>query len=102
MKSFVLINSFARTAKQYGLKAALRTTFGYLGIGEIRIKYPLLESTFTVHGNPVFWNLLQNGRWELSSIKYVLSVLGEGQTILDVGAWIGSYTLLFARSVQAT
>jgi FkbM family methyltransferase len=49
-----------------------------------------------------FWKQLEGGSWEWCCIKHVSSLLLEGQTILDVGAWIGPYTLLFSSLVGTT
>lgn len=45
------------------------------------------------------WQKIKNGTYEINVFKYLYKSIGEGDTILDVGAWIGQYTLLISNLV---
>lgn len=44
-------------------------------------------------------SLLQTGLWEAEVTQYLTSIIQSGQTVVDVGAHIGYYTVLFANLV---
>lgn len=91
-----------KSLKEFGLKSTLKHALGYLGIRVYStIKYPIIGFKVIVRAD-IFWKELERGRWELNCIKYISNIIRKGQTILDVGAWIGPYTLLFSKLTQAT
>jgi len=68
----------------------------------VAVLYPIIESTFKVCPSPIswkgrdFWKALETGNWEYENIKYITENVKQGDIVLDVGAWIGPYTLLFS------
>lgn len=101
------ISTFFKYRREAGLKQALRATLIYLGIKMYSpyspIEYPVTGTRVMVAGeNFPFWKGLEHGQWEFSCIKHISNLIKEGQILLDVGAWIGPYTLLFAKLVQDT
>ena len=96
------MRTFLKYLTEFGLKFTLKYALSYLGIRTYStIKYPSVGIKVTVRPHS-FWKRLQRGRWEFKCIKYISNVVGKGQTILDVGAWIGPYTLLFSKLMQDT
>lgn len=70
---------------------------------ENQIEYPVTGIRVMVAGeNFLFWKRLEYRQWEFNCIKHISNLVKEGQILLDVGAWIGPYTLLFAKLVQDT
>jgi len=63
------------------------------------IKYPLTGIEINVRFNDFFWRKLAKGSWEFNCIRYLSKIVRNGQTILDVGAWNGPYTLLLSKLV---
>lgn len=95
-----LVKSFFHYSRKFGLKFTLKSALSYLGIKVYStVKYPIFGIKVTVSSN-VFWKELERRCWELDCIKYISNVIKEGQILLDVGAWIGPYTLLFSKLVQ--
>jgi len=66
------------------------------------IQYPTVDGIKVKVRSSYFWKRLESGQWEPNCIKHVSNITREGQVIFDVGAWIGPYTLLFSKLVQAT
>jgi FkbM family methyltransferase len=60
------------------------------------MKYPIIATEFDVNPSP-FWDTLERGKWELDCIRKLVQVIKPTDTIIDVGAWIGVYTLLFSH-----
>jgi len=46
-----------------------------------------------------FWKRLEQGNWEIELIRYSAEIIRSGDTIFDVGAWIGPLTFLFSHLV---
>ena len=91
-----------QSLKEFGLKSTLKHALGCLGIGVYStVKYPIIGFEAVVRAN-TFWKELERGRWELNCIRYLSNIIRKGQTLLDVGAWIGPYTILFSKLTQAT
>jgi FkbM family methyltransferase len=44
-------------------------------------------------------SLLKYGEWAENEIAFVSSFIGEGSTVLDIGAYVGTHTLAFAERV---
>jgi len=73
-------------------KSGLHTT--------ISIRYPGIERRpFKVRFNNV-WRQIENGTWEAKQIAKVIRFSRPGQTLVDLGAWVGPYSLLFAHLVS--
>lgn len=45
-----------------------------------------------------YWSLFENGSWEFTTFPLVDSLLPAGGLFVDVGAWIGPYTLWVAKT----
>jgi len=97
------IKSYFKSVKDFGLKFTLESGINtYFGTKHYsKITYPFNGIQVIVRSH-IFWKTLEAGKWETNCIKYLPNVVRKGQTILDVGAWIGPYTLLFSKLVQTT
>ncbi len=89
--------------KRFGLICTMKLILRYLGIKRIKIfqsiKYPLTNYKFKVIFRNNFWLNFEKGKVELKNIEYLLELVKPRQIILDIGAWDGSYTLLFSKLV---
>lgn len=101
-----------RILRVHGFIKFLKILLWQLGIIELRfilrlfklkvystIKYPMTDIKIKVRFNDFFWKNLAKGLWEFNCISYISKIVRKGQTILDVGAWIGPYTLLLSKLV---
>jgi FkbM family methyltransferase len=89
--------------RQYGLKFTLECVFRNLGIDvDSTIKYPIKGLKVRIGQHAPAWKLrLETDKWdELPCLKFLSDVIKEGDTILDVGAHYGMYTLFFAKLTQ--
>jgi len=64
-----------------------------------KIKFPMTNYEVVVKFKDFYWKKLQKGLWEIDCIKILLNNVKENQIIMDVGAWIGPYTLLLSNLV---
>lgn len=88
--------------RRFGASFTLRWTLDRLGMCVYTtVKYPHLDLTVKTRPN-TFWEGFSRGRWEPDCIKFLSNVVRENQIILDVGAWIGSYTMLFSKLMNQT
>jgi hypothetical protein len=46
--------------------------------------------------NEIFWNSFENSLWEIDYLSFLIKNANEGNVFIDVGSWIGPYTLLTA------
>lgn len=60
------------------------------------VRYKGLDKEFIVNEHP-FWKIVENGQWELPVIEKLIEIVKPTDTIFDVGAWIGVYTLLLSH-----
>lgn len=44
-----------------------------------------------------FWDRVQRGQWEPTTLRAIDSILSPGDTYVDIGAWIGPTVLIAAR-----
>ena len=72
-----------------------RISNGVSVINEV-MRYRGLDKEFKVNDHP-FWTLVENERWEPRVITKLMSIVNPNDTIFDVGAWIGAYTLLLSQ-----
>ncbi|KKL14242.1 hypothetical protein LCGC14_2517670, partial [marine sediment metagenome] len=97
------INLAFNTIKKFGLICTVKLILKHLGINRIKIfqlfKYPLTNYRFKVIFRNNFWLNFEKGVCELRIIKHFLKIIKPGQTILDIGAWDGTFTLLFSKLV---
>ena len=63
------------------------------------ITYPKTNISLLVKYHSNYWKRLEKGLIEFNCIKQLLKCVKNGQTILDTGAWIGSFTLLLSKLV---
>lgn len=65
------------------------------------IKVPEFEGIFVVDcRSDLFKRILMDKQYESSLVKLVLKYLDEGRDVIDVGANIGFYTILFAKRTK--
>ena len=64
----------------------------------IDLEYPHSKRRFKV-GMKDFWRHLEAGQWEPGAIEVMQRQIHQGSTVLDVGAWLGPYTLLISSIV---
>ncbi len=58
----------------------------------------LMDRQFKVQFSHV-WRELEYGQWEYKQLKKVTELCKKGDNVIDVGAWIGMYTLLVSELV---
>ena len=90
--------------EQLGLGTAIELTLFDLGLRKRHIfNYPITSLTIRVVKGPLaFWRYLEQGNWEINLIRFITDLVKPGETILDVGAWIGLLTFLFSYLVGKT
>ena len=87
---------------KYGLRFAIKVALNSLGFKlYTTTNYPVNNVKATVRVS-TFWKELETGCWEPNCIEYIFPVVKKNSTILDIGAWRGPYTLLFAILMQGT
>ncbi len=98
-----LIQSFLNYRREHGLKAALARALQYLKIYRryVEVEYPPTGTRYKVLES-YFWERFSQGLWETDCMEYLAKAVKPGATILDVGAWIGPYTLLFSALAGKT
>ena len=92
-----------RCLTKYGLRFAVEVALNSLWFKVYTTaNYPVnnVKATVRVGPTPSFWIELETGRWELNCMKYISPVVKKSSTILDIGAWNGTYTLFFAILMQ--
>lgn len=60
------------------------------------MRYRNLDKEFKVNEHP-FWKTVEDGQWEPAVIEKLIDIVKPTDTIFDVGAWIGAYTLLLSH-----
>jgi FkbM family methyltransferase len=90
-------------SRRYGVKYTAQLILAHsLGMKTYSaIKYPVNDIEVMVRPN-IFWKELENNQWEPNSMKFLADVVTERSTILDIGAWIGQYTLLCSKLMNNT
>ena len=104
MNSFMnSINLTFNAIKKFGLICTVKLILRHLGIRKFKIfqliRYPLTNYHFKVIFRNNFWGNFEKGDSELQIIKYLLKIIKPEQTILDIGAWDGAFTLLFSKLI---
>ena len=62
------------------------------------IKFPIIGENISLSGDiNGFLNAFESQQWEYDCIQYLSEIIRPGQIILDVGAWIGVYSILFSK-----
>ena len=85
---------------RFGLTFALKYALSSMGIRVYStIEYPVNGINVTVRPE-MCWKRLESGLWELNCIRYISDVVKKTDTIFDVGAWKGPYTLLFSKLMR--
>ncbi len=112
----VFISNFFNKIKRFLRAHGFLITFksilwelGILGLNNIlklirlkiysTIKYPMTNIKIYARFNNFFWKKVAAGLWEVDCIRYLSKIVKKGQTILDVGANIGPYTLLLSKLI---
>jgi len=95
-----LVYIFINEINIYGFYFAFKSVLNYVGIkSRFYIKIPNTDKTFSVNHHH-FWKKLENYEYEFNCIEYLYNIIKEGQTIIDVGAWMGPYTMFFSQIVK--
>lgn len=82
-----------------GLRPHVEIAMNNLGIREYStIRFPVNGSGFEVTVNSGhFWHVLERKEFEANCINYLYGIVKKGSRILDVGAGLGSYSILFSK-----
>ena len=91
-------------AAAWGVGGPVRYAMELAGVENfMSVRYPT-GSRFRVRATPFwkYWKALESGAEDRENLGFLASFVKPGQTVLDVGAWEGSYTLLFAERVGPT
>ena len=93
------LKNFYKIRKELGISITLKAVLDRIGIKNyITVKYPKTEIEVTVRSWP-FWKKMEREKYESDVFQFILKTVKKGQTILDVGSWVGPYTLLFSKLV---
>jgi len=84
---------------KHGLRTHVEIALNSLGIREYStIRFPVNGSSFDVTVNSSrFWRKLEKREFEANCFNYLSDIVGEGSRVLDVGAGLGSYSILFSK-----
>jgi FkbM family methyltransferase len=103
------VKKFFKYLREYGFINTCKATFYDLGIASpcFKIKYPIQDIDIRVtvkasKSDPLHWLLLERGEIEYYCIKFISSIIKEGAIVFDIGAYVGSYTLLFSKLVGSS
>jgi FkbM family methyltransferase len=99
-------SSFTNQFKQFvtlvarsGVTEGVRVVLRELGLRTLQpIAYPGLERRFVVQFDPV-WRWIGKGVREPGVLRFAEERIGRGSTVIDVGAHVGEWTLLFSELV---
>lgn len=88
------LRSFLELIKYFNFRTAIEISLFYLGFKKhilLRNKrlftYPITSLTIEIDQGPIlFWKDLEQGKWEISLIKFINDLVKPKETILDVGA----------------
>lgn len=85
----------------FGFNAAIELALYHLGFKKkLFFNYPNTSLTIGIDQGPIdFWKSLEQESWEIELIRFINYLVKPGETILDVGAWIGPLTFLFSHLV---
>ncbi len=96
------ILSAVEDVARFGVQIPIRRAFDVVGVENfMRIRFPGTRGPFRVRSSPFwkYWKTLGDGSHDGESLRFLSSFVRPGQTVLDVGAWEGPYTLLLADRV---
>jgi len=93
--------------KDFGFGAAVELALFHLGFKKriilkkkLLFNYPNTSLTIEIDQGPIhFFKSLEQESWEIELIRFINELVKPGETILDVGAWIGPLTFLFSHLV---
>ncbi len=90
---------FYKIYRKWGSSFALKCLLSYLGIKSYtRVKYENFDIEVIVRCIS-FWKEVETGKWEPNCIDFLSRIIRDGDTIFDVGAWIGPYSLFLSKLV---
>lgn len=93
---------FLGLVRDLGAKDGLRIALGRLGVQSWQsLKYPGIGRTFRVQFDPT-WRWIERGIREAPVIRFFEENVRGGQTVLDIGAHLGEYSLLSWELVGQT
>jgi FkbM family methyltransferase len=90
---------FMTLVARSGVTEGARIVIRELGLRTLQsMAYPRLPRRFVVEFDPV-WRWTEKGVREPGVLKFVQDRIGEGSTVIDVGAHLGEWSLLFSELV---
>src|SRR5712691_7492679 len=90
---------FFGLVRQLGLLDGARILLRELGLATpISITYPGAKRRFRVRFDPA-WKWIDRGIREFRVIRFAQEHIRKGQTVFDIGAHVGEYSLLFSDLV---
>lgn len=96
------VRSAVDDVRRFGVGGPLRHALELLGVENyMRVRYPATDSRFRVRASAFWrvWRGVEAGVQDRENFRFLASFVKPGQTVLDVGAWEGPYTLLLADLV---
>ncbi len=103
MENFIqTIHGIIGLLRKYGLNFTMKWGLDRLGLGVYStVRYPIDGIEVKTRPN-TFWESFKKGLCEIDCFKFISNIVTNGQVILDIGAWIGVYTLLFSKLMNGT
>ncbi len=90
---------FVTLLARSGVADGARVVMRELGFRTLQsMTYPRLERRFVVEFDPV-WRWIGNGTREPGVLRFAQDRIASGDTVFDVGAHVGEWTLLFSELV---
>lgn len=96
------LRSMMSDLRRFGIGGHARYALELAGAESLmEIEYPGSNSRFKVRVTPFwqYWRALEAGTQDSGNLRFLASWVKPGQTVLDVGAWEGPYTLLLSELV---
>ena len=97
------LNHTLKVIKKFGLICTTKLILRHLGISRLKVyqsfRYPLTNYKFNVIFRNNIQINLEDEKIELKIIEFLLNLVNPGDVILDIGAWDGTFTLLFSKLV---
>jgi FkbM family methyltransferase len=97
-----IVTANLQELRNYRPNSWIKTILNNLGYTTYtKIYYPDTNIDIVVKHSK-FWKELVQKKFEYPLIKKAVETIHKGDTLIDIGAWIGPYTLLFSKLVQET
>ncbi|XHH08722.1 MAG: FkbM family methyltransferase [Candidatus Bathyarchaeia archaeon] len=101
---FDKIKAALEIKRQYGISVATKVSLNRLGVPTyVQVRYPMTSLSIRLENAPIiFWKTLEQKKWEPNLMRFINELVTPGETILEVGAWMGPLTFLLSHLTGPT